>query len=121
MKTPVTISNLTLVSLNGIEIVCSQLKLNQGDDATLILNSKDIIISKDKVTNLAVENMIPVRIYNIFKTNNKTVIKTNLNDQSLSIDIPEHTSNTLNLNTGMQIYLAIKASNINLYPQNTAT
>ena len=121
VKTPATISNLSLVSLNGIEIVCSKLKLNQGDDATLMLNSKDIIISKDKVTNLAVENMIPVIISNICKTNSKTVIKTILDGQSVSIDIPEHTSNTLNLNTGMEVYLAIKASNINVYPQSTDT
>ena len=65
--------------------------------------------------------MIPFTIYNISKINNKTVIKTNLDHQSLSIDIPEHISNTLDLNTGMEIYLAIKASNINLYPQSIYT
>jgi len=114
VKVPITSSNLSLLSIGGIEIACSPLGLNSGDDATVILNSKDIIISKGEISDLAVENMIPVTIDNINHTENKTIIKTNLDGQPLSIDIPKYTANTLELHKGLEIYLAIKGSNINL-------
>lgn len=114
VKVPITSSNLSLLSIGGIEIACSPLGLNSGDDATVILNSKDIIISKGEISDLAVENMIPVTIDNINHTENKTIIKTNLDGQPLSVDIPKYTANTLELHKGLEIYLAIKGSNINL-------
>ena len=114
VKVPITSSNLSLLSIGEIEIACSPLNLNSGDDATVILNSKDIIISKGQISDLAVENMIPVTIDNINHSENKTIIKTNLDGQPLSIDIPKYTANTLELHKGLEIYLAIKGSNINL-------
>ena len=114
VKVPITSSNLSLLSIGEIEIACSPLNLNSGDDATVILNSKDIIISKRQISDLAVENMIPVTIDNINHNKNKTIIKAYLGGQPLSIDIPKYTANTLKLHKGLEIYLAIKGSNINL-------
>ncbi|MBK50077.1 MAG: hypothetical protein CL768_03460 [Chloroflexi bacterium] len=119
VKNPLTTSNFSLLSLNNIDVFCSPLNLNRGDDVTLILNSKDIMISKDKDTELAVENILPVTIDNICEVESKKILETNLDGQSLSIDISEHTSNILDLNKDMKIYLAIKASNIYLYNQNS--
>ena len=114
VKVPITSSNASLLSIGEIEIACSPLNLNSGDEVTIILNSKDIIISKEEINNLAVENMIPVTIDNINHNKNKTIIKAYLGGQPLSIDIPKCTANTLELHKGLEIYLAIKGSNINL-------
>lgn len=114
VKSPITSSNSSLLSTGQIEILCSPLNLNSGDEATVILNSKDIILCKGEIGDLAVENMIPVTIDDINHDKNTTLIKTNLDGQPLSIDIPKYTANTLTLHKGLEIYLAIKSSNINL-------
>ncbi len=115
VKTPVTDSNLSLLTVGNVEITSLPLNSKSGDEITLILNSKDIIVSIDKLSNIGVENIIPAKIDNLSESENKTIIQSNLDSQSIFIDVSSNTANNLKLKKGLTIYLAIKSSNVQIY------
>ena len=115
VKIPITDSNLSLLSVGNVELTSFPLDSKSGDDITIILNSKDIILSLDKINKLGVENIITTTIENIYESENKTIIQSNIDTQPISFDISTHTANNLKLKRGLAIYIAIKSSNVQIY------
>ena len=104
-----------MLSVGNVELTSFPLDSKSGDDITIILNSKDIILSLDKINKLGVENIITTTIENIYESENKTIIQSNIDTQPISFDISTHTANNLKLKRGLAIYIAIKSSNVQIY------
>lgn len=80
------------------------------DDAILELSSRDIILCKDNPGAISARNLLHCKVISIFTTNGKTGVELDCCGQTLIAEVVDEAANELGLDSGTEVFAAIKAS-----------